>query len=80
VSMKRRKHQRGIELGTCLRTFVASSLLWLCLGDFNEVLQSDEHDGIGHHTLSQMHGSQDAVDVCNLIEPLKVTSRLGKRE
>jgi hypothetical protein len=45
----------------------SSSLPWLCLGNFNEVLHPDEHDGIGQRTLSEMQGFRDAVDFCNLI-------------
>jgi hypothetical protein len=35
-----------------------SSLPWLCLGDFNEVLHADEHEGVGHRTLTQMQVSE----------------------
>jgi hypothetical protein len=29
-----------------------STLPWLCLADFNEVLCADEHEGVGHRTLT----------------------------
>lgn len=45
-----------------------SSLPWVCLGDFNEVLRQDEHDGIGQRCQAQMQGFRDAVDVCGLID------------
>jgi hypothetical protein len=45
-----------------------SSLPWLCLGDFNEVLHADEHEGVGHRTLTQMQGFRETVDICNLID------------
>jgi hypothetical protein len=39
------------------------------MGDFNEVLRSDEHMGIGQRTQApQMDGFRDAVDVCGLID------------
>lgn len=44
----------------------ASSLPWLCVGDFNEVLQSEEHDGIGMRRNAQMQAFRDAADVCML--------------
>ncbi|KAK8451750.1 hypothetical protein SEVIR_6G260350v4 [Setaria viridis] len=45
-----------------------STLPWLCLGDFNEVLRPEEHLGVGHRALLQMQGFCDMVDVCNLID------------
>ena len=45
-----------------------SPLPWLCIGDFNEVLRSDEHVGIGRRSASQIQGFRDTVDVCNLID------------
>ena len=41
---------------------------WVCIGDFNEVLKHDEHDGIGLRSQSQIQGFRDAVDVCGLID------------
>jgi exonuclease III len=38
-----------------------SSLPWLCLGDFNEVLHADEHEGVGHRTLTQMQGFREMI-------------------
>ncbi|KAK1665276.1 hypothetical protein QYE76_053435 [Lolium multiflorum] len=46
----------------------SSSLPWLCLGDFNEVLRADEHQGVGTRSLNQMQGFRDTVDLCNLID------------
>jgi hypothetical protein len=45
----------------------SSSLPWLCLGDFNEVLRPEEHQSVGTRSLNQMHGFRDVVDLCNLI-------------
>lgn len=41
---------------------------WVCLGDFNEVLRHDEHDGIGTRSQSQIQGFRDAVDDCGLLD------------
>ena len=41
---------------------------WLCIGDFNEVLRHDEHDGIGTSSQSQIQGFRDANDVCEVID------------
>jgi hypothetical protein len=43
-----------------------NDLPWLCLGDFNEVLRQEEHDGIGQRTQAQIEGFRDAIDVCGL--------------
>jgi hypothetical protein len=45
-----------------------SSLPWLFLGAFNEVLHADEHEGVGHRTLTQMQGFRETVDICNLMD------------
>jgi hypothetical protein len=46
----------------------SSTLPWLYLGDSNEVLRADEHEGVGHRTHTQIQGFRDAVDVCNLLD------------
>ena len=38
------------------------------MGDFNEVLKHDEHDGIGSRSQAQIQGFRDAVDVCGLLD------------
>lgn len=45
-----------------------NDLPWLCLGDFNEVLCSEEHEGIGNGSNAQIQGFRDAVDVCMLLD------------
>ena len=45
-----------------------SPLLWLCFGDFNEVLHVEEHNGIGQRSQAQIQGFRDAVDICGLID------------
>ena len=44
-----------------------SSLPWLCIGDFNEVLRPDEQQGIGERRNAQIQGFRDAIDVCILM-------------
>lgn len=43
-------------------------MAWVCIGDFNEVLRHDEHDGVGMRSQSQIQGFRDAVDVCGLAD------------
>ena len=45
-----------------------SNLPWLCLGDFNEVLRPDEHEGAANRSNAQIQGFRDAVDVCMLMD------------
>ena len=45
-----------------------SSLPWLCIGDFNEVLRPDEHEGVGERSNAQIQHFRDAVDVCMLLD------------
>jgi hypothetical protein len=45
-----------------------NNLPWLCIGDFNEVLCAEEHDGVGRRTQAQMAGFRDAVDFCGLCD------------
>ena len=46
----------------------SSSLPWATLGDFNEVLRADEHDGIGNRSQAQMDAFHDALDTCGLAD------------
>ena len=43
-----------------------STLPWLCIGDFNEVLYSHEHDRVGNRSQAQMDAFRDALDTCGL--------------
>jgi hypothetical protein len=45
-----------------------STLPWLCIRDFNEVLRADEHEGIGTQTHNQIQGFREVVDVCNQMD------------
>ena len=38
------------------------------MGDFNEVLKRDEHDGIVSRSQAQIQGFRDTVDVCGLLD------------
>ena len=46
----------------------SSSLPWMYIGDFNEVLHSNEHDGIGMRSNAQIQAFRDTVDVCMLLD------------
>ena len=46
----------------------SSSLPWLCIGDFNEVLHRTEHDGVQERSYSQIARFREMVDVCGLCD------------
>ncbi|XP_073353921.1 uncharacterized protein [Aegilops tauschii subsp. strangulata] len=43
-----------------------STLPWLCIGDFNEILRQEEQMGPNTCDSAQMAGFREAVDVCGL--------------
>ncbi|XP_073357859.1 uncharacterized protein [Aegilops tauschii subsp. strangulata] len=43
-----------------------STMPWLVLGDFNEVIHAHEHDGVGNRNQAQMDLFRDALDTCGL--------------
>ena len=43
-----------------------STLPWVCIGDFNEILYADEKQGWLNRSERQMLGFQDALDFCRL--------------
>lgn len=45
-----------------------SSLPWLCIGDFNEVLRLDEQEGLGERSNAQIQAFRGAVDACMLMD------------
>ena len=45
-----------------------SSLPWICIGDFNEVLCPTEHEGVGQRSNAQIQAFRDTIDVCMLID------------
>ena len=46
----------------------SSSLPWLCIGDFNEVLHRSEHVGMQERSYNQIAGFRDMADVCGLYD------------
>ena len=44
------------------------SLLWLCLGDFNEILKLDEKTGKNDRRVSSINEFREAINVCGLKE------------
>ncbi|PNT77188.1 hypothetical protein BRADI_1g58881v3 [Brachypodium distachyon] len=45
-----------------------STLPWMCLGDFNEVLCREEHLGINEREGWQMDNFREAIDICGLCD------------
>nr|XP_045088271.1 uncharacterized protein LOC123496916 [Aegilops tauschii subsp. strangulata] len=45
-----------------------SSLPWVVIGDFNEVLHAHEHDGVGQRSQVQIDAFRDAIDTCSLLD------------
>ena len=46
----------------------SSSLPWVCIGDFNEVLHRSEHQGPQERSYAQIAGFREMVDVCGLVD------------
>lgn len=46
----------------------SSDLPWLCMGDFNEVLRPEEHEGVGERSNAQIQGFRDVVDSCRMMD------------
>lgn len=61
-------HLRTQTWDTLKNLSTLSNLPWLCLGDFNEVLRPDEHEGVGQRSNAQIQAFRDAVDVCKLMD------------
>ena len=62
---------RGLCYKTCdtmKRLRGESTLPWLCIGDFNEILRQEEQMGPNPHDSAQMGGFREAVDVCGLAD------------
>ena len=47
---------------------VASPLPWVALGDFNEVLRPEEHEGVGQRSNAQIQSFREVVDVCVFLD------------
>ena len=45
-----------------------NDLPWLCMGDFNEVLCPEEHQGAANRSNAQIQAFRDTVDICMLMD------------
>ena len=45
-----------------------NNLSWVCVGDFNEVLHQEEHQGVANRSNAQIQAFRDAVDVSMLMD------------
>ncbi|EMS67317.1 Potassium channel AKT1 [Triticum urartu] len=45
-----------------------SDLPWRCIGDFNEVLRLEEHEGVWRRSNAQMQAFREAMDICGLLD------------
>ena len=61
-------HLRHQTWTTLKNVSTLSTLPWLCLGDFNEVLHPDEHHSIGQRSNAQIQAFRDVLDVCMLLD------------
>ena len=61
-------HLRHQTWTTLKNISTTSSLPWLCLGDFNEVLRPEEHEGVGQRSNAQIQAFRDTIDVCMLLD------------
>lgn len=63
------QRERRYRSWDCLRMLhTRSSLPWLCVGDYNEVLNAEEQFGGVGRTERQMEGFRDAVSVCGFTD------------
>jgi hypothetical protein len=57
------------ELWNLLRALsIRSNLPWVCIGDFNDLLQLEDKKGDNPHLLSLLQGFRNIVEDCNLID------------
>ena len=45
-----------------------STLPWLCIGDFNEILRPEEQHGPNERDSSQIDAFREAIDICGLAD------------
>ena len=45
-----------------------STLPWLCIGDFNEILRKEEQMGVHERDSAQMEAFREATDLCALAD------------
>lgn len=63
-----RTHLRHQTWTTLKNIGTLSDLPWLCIGDFNEVLRPDEHQGVGQRSNAQIQAFREVLDVCMLLD------------
>ena len=59
-SVQNMEHDEKVEGG--------STLPWLCIGDFNEILRPEEQFGPNERDSAQIEAFREAVDICGLAD------------
>lgn len=58
----------GAHLGPCYVDWLMSSLPWVCVGDFNEILLQSEKEGGPARPMGQIMAFREALADCSLLD------------